>query len=1073
MSDPWLVHAFIVTAGATNFLDYTVHAVQTQTRAPQTVTIVDVRGDESVAELAQKNNWSYFEAPEATNLGAAINLAWQAHPEQEKIDDRAPLIIADDGSAEDTVEQAAENEPAFLQPDLAHVGTRAVEEKTWLWVLHDDSPPETDCLEQMLFSLDRVRSVAVVGAKQRDWYHPRELLEVGIRATRHARRVDFWRGELDQGQHDHIEDVLAVSTAGMLVNAQVWQTVGGTDPALTVFGEGLEFGRRLHLLGYRVIVQSKAVCYHAQATYLGVRRAHAAPDAQRSFAPRRFAQLYNWVLATPTWQLPFLLLLLPFWTLARAFARLIARQPALALAELEAFIKLVMASGTILSRRKSYPKQVSAKSLSRLEAHPGLLRRARWENWRIQQDGRNAIQIEPVAAAGMKARREYAQLAAVFVIAVPLVLSIYFFSSRIYGFTGGATYQFSSNYRTWWDYAWSGWNQGNLGTPVPADPLLSLISLVLSGGYLVGISLSTMARIAWLLAMPLAAISAWKAAGTLTRAVPLRIWASFAWIALPTFWISWAQGRLSVMVLAVFLPLTFWGLMRGTRFHKAEVVAGARRMVAVRTIGGETRFFAIAAIGQMFVVAAWPALLGPMWLATIILTLFTPFRRWSVFATAIPATIQVTPFVLTAFAYGHTKAVLGTIDRPLAFEAPSVWDILTLWPLNAHELEVSNWAWWTVAIVLSIAFACVLSLLRTGKRGWFVRIAIGAGLLSLYAALYLRNQPIAATDRTVFVYPGLALTIATAFFLIAGVAGLDRYLSLSAKLPQFRAFTRVSAALAAVLVVLVPLSFTAKWGNGINSVTKADSGPFISASAQLSTQGPAKNAVLLLTPKPKGEVQAQIWHDNGATYLEHNAILDYRELIQRQNQSDYVPPFWLTAIATLRAGQDNPNLANELAVAGIGQVVLKGHNDAEFETVRTRLDQTDGLTYIGQTEAGETWRVVDPETLTASGNSAVRVRLVTEDGSKMIPSGAITAKGEIPAPGTVSLAQTPDVGWWIKVNGQSLAVTEGKVQTFVAEEAGHIRLGWSRPWLRLWQISLTISYLVLASGLLVAKRGRV
>ena len=54
-------------------------------------------------------------------------------------------------------------------------------------------------------------------------------------------------GEVDQGQHDGREDVLAVGLAGALVRRDVWDELGGTAPGLGPFGDGLDLSRRARL----------------------------------------------------------------------------------------------------------------------------------------------------------------------------------------------------------------------------------------------------------------------------------------------------------------------------------------------------------------------------------------------------------------------------------------------------------------------------------------------------------------------------------------------------------------------------------------------------------------------------------------------------------------------------------------------------------------------------------------------------------------------------------------------------------------------------------------------------------
>ena len=49
----------------------------------------------------------------------------------------------------------------------------------------------------------------------------------------------------------------------MFLRAEAYDTIGGFDPALGPFGDGLDMGRRLHLAGYRVIVAPRARVRHA------------------------------------------------------------------------------------------------------------------------------------------------------------------------------------------------------------------------------------------------------------------------------------------------------------------------------------------------------------------------------------------------------------------------------------------------------------------------------------------------------------------------------------------------------------------------------------------------------------------------------------------------------------------------------------------------------------------------------------------------------------------------------------------------------------------------------------------
>src|ERR1700735_3110350 len=68
-------------------------------------------------------------------------------------------------------------------------GLPSGERTEWIWLLHDDSEPETDALEQLLRGAAEVRGAAVLGPKVMDWSDRRVLLETGVTIDTAGRRI--------------------------------------------------------------------------------------------------------------------------------------------------------------------------------------------------------------------------------------------------------------------------------------------------------------------------------------------------------------------------------------------------------------------------------------------------------------------------------------------------------------------------------------------------------------------------------------------------------------------------------------------------------------------------------------------------------------------------------------------------------------------------------------------------------------------------------------------------------------------------------------------------------------------
>jgi len=160
-------------------------------------------------------------------------------------------------------------------------------EPSLLWFLHDDSAPARRCLTELLLAIqdegnDGQRPAIVVPKllrpKRRN--HPDQMSAVGESiAPSGARVLTVERGDIDQHQLEPAR-VLGASTAGLLVTKQAWEQLGGFNPAVPLFRDGVDLGWRANSLGLVVRTCPQASLRHVEAGRVGLRRSILAPDSQ-------------------------------------------------------------------------------------------------------------------------------------------------------------------------------------------------------------------------------------------------------------------------------------------------------------------------------------------------------------------------------------------------------------------------------------------------------------------------------------------------------------------------------------------------------------------------------------------------------------------------------------------------------------------------------------------------------------------------------------------------------------------------------------------------------------------------
>lgn len=201
------------------------------------------------------------------------------------------VLVVDAASPEDPTRRVADVLPsAYVRRMESNPGfgpaanevLSVVEGASHFLFCHDDVALDPDALRIMVEEAFR-SNAGVVAPKLVVWDEPERLLQVGMGADKSgAPSTTVERGELDQEQHDAVRDVFVAPGGCTLVRADLFATLGGFDPAISLYEEDLDFSWRAQIAGARVVVAPGARVRHAEALSSGQRDGVVAPDRLRA-----------------------------------------------------------------------------------------------------------------------------------------------------------------------------------------------------------------------------------------------------------------------------------------------------------------------------------------------------------------------------------------------------------------------------------------------------------------------------------------------------------------------------------------------------------------------------------------------------------------------------------------------------------------------------------------------------------------------------------------------------------------------------------------------------------------------
>ncbi|MDK1317356.1 glycosyltransferase family 2 protein [Arthrobacter sp. zg.Y20] len=1043
------VCAVVVSHNGARFLPETLSALTAQSRPADFCIGVDAGSTDASASLLQLGlpvGSPVIAAPARGGFGAAVKA----------------------GLAELPKRGGADRDPA----------------SEWIWLLHDDSAPAPGALEELLLAVERAPSVTIAGAKQVHWDNERRLMDVGISVNRWAERLTLIDAdELDQGQYDSRSDIFAVNSAGMLIRRDAWDQLGGFDPALPGSGDDIDLCWRNRLAGNRVVVVPAA----------GVRHAGDRPNPAASEAAARRAEIFLRLKHAPLWQVPFLAVGAVLGGIGRFFLGMLAKDPGYAAASLVTSVAAVCRPLDLYrSRRRAASTRTRPRNAVNALRSTGREVREHRRTLTEAHTGPNGPGGEEYVPSG-DASDDFAALegsgrswvglgalAGALLLAAASLTGLH----RLIGVpaaSGGALLPLGPGVAGIWDAATGWWAQAGSGYPAHGDPFGFVLSLLAMAGFGNG---NTAVLVLLMLALPLAGLSAWFAAGVFTQHRGLRFWAAVFWAAVPAFQTALGSGRLGSMIAHILLPLTVLAIARAVGAGKPAPGAGAGRAAS---------WTAAAAAGLLLAVltAAAPILFVLAVAAVLILTLALRRRARTLWWSLLPPAALLLPQVLSA-APDHLRAVLADPGVPLAFDRSEPWQQLLGYPV-AFTVDgtlsglLPQGPWNLVLALLIGAPVVVLAALglfrtRTARLARLAWILAVTSLAVNAAASYLGTA--ATADSVVTAFAGPLVSATVLLLLGAALACAADVLPGSPAPVHARRPPRSRRSLAVVLGLVLaagPAASLALWavpqftGNGFPG-TAANGGPndagilpgletavqgaparTLPATAADAGYGDAQSRSLVLHADADGNVTAVLMRGGGTTLEQLSTVSAARGLEGvpgTPGADDPATADLRRAVAVITAGTGVDPRA-ELARLGVAFVVLQ-ESDTAAELLAGRMDSVPGLAAVGQTGAGWLWRVTEPlndaGTETQSGLGA-RVRILNADGSTAaaVPSHTEEVRTTLEAGvqgRTLVLAERADDGWQATLDGRPLAATEGGwEQAFeLPADGGELVVAYRSPW---------------------------
>jgi hypothetical protein len=496
---------------------------------------------------------------------------------------------------------------------------------------------------------------------------------------------------------------------------------------------------------------------------------------------------------------------------------------------------------------------------------------------------------------------------------------------RLFGapaLAGGGLVPLSTTVGQLWSHVGLGWRDIGSGFTGVADPFAYLLAVM---GSITFWDPSFSIVLLYLVALPLAALSAWFLAARFS----VRPWApaiaAIVWAASPPFLVSLGDGQLGAVIAHILLPTLILATIGAARSWAMAAVAALL-------------FAAVAASAPVIVPALVVILLAWM--------LVRPTGIHRIVFVLVPAAALFGPLIWQQLARGNWLALFATPGLPVLSPSPSGLHLaigspstgVHGWDALLASLGLNTGGPVAAALLLApLAVVALLSLFLPGSRRSIPAMVVAfLGFVTAVIASHVEVTMVGSQTTAIWAAPALSLYW---LGLVGAVVVAIETLRSSAGIPAF---------ILGVSLVALAVPLFAGLATGAVAVSESN-GRLLPAFATAEAASRPDLGTLELGPQPGGGISATV-HRGVGTTLDEQSTLSATDTALSEADAR------LATLAGNIASRSGFDVAAELDAVQIAFVlVLDGPDHSDRQRLIEALDGNRILTPIGQTANGFLW----------------------------------------------------------------------------------------------------------------------